>query len=347
MVQYLTDMAVDGRGRIYYSGAGGMLDRQGISVFDGQRWQMFLLDERPLSNAYQAITQTPDGNIWVAGRRGVQVFPAGQVAEPWRLINLQNAEAQAFYPASQGLWIGTTWGAAFWDYQTGALTYYQSGAPGEALSSSATAITVDSQNRVWFGTFEGLTVLDGQTYTYYDLLTDQERQQGKVAPLVYAILYDRQGQAIWVGVNGALYRFAEGGGMARYDRIFEEVLPGVIPSIGALALEPDGNLLAGVWNKLVRFDGKNLTPIYETPSVINAMLVDRYGRPWLATENDGVFLGQIDAELGYSWSNMTTAAGLSCSQMGRQSILMDNMGGYWFACNDGGLALYVIMGGGQ
>ncbi|MEW5870855.1 MAG: hypothetical protein AB1894_16400 [Chloroflexota bacterium] len=346
MVAYVKDMVIDAQSRLYYSGG-----KQGISVLENGRWRTMQVNERPLSNAYQAIAQTPDGMIWVAGRAGLQKFRAAEPFGEWQLVNGDIKEASSLYAAPDGLWIGHIWGASFLEYTSGEMTHFEPGEKGQALHSPPTVIATDHQGHTWFGTLEGLSVWDGEGFTYYDLLDEAERAAGTFPPSVKAI--QAQGDQVWVGTGSALYRFDADGQVRRWEAELEAQLPeGAYVSIGALALDREGRLLVGIWNRLARFDGEKLEVITETPSPITTIAVDNLGRDylpsriWLTTEESGAWIGQPDVD-GYFWDNFTTQSGLPGNRFWYNTMVVDSQGGYWFACNEGGLALFLPMSTGQ
>jgi streptogramin lyase len=70
MVGGLNAMVLDENGYLFYAD-----DGEGISGFDGESWKSFILEEKPLSNRYEAITETPDGKIWLAARLACKSYP--------------------------------------------------------------------------------------------------------------------------------------------------------------------------------------------------------------------------------------------------------------------------------
>ncbi|NJN55409.1 MAG: hypothetical protein HC804_12025 [Anaerolineae bacterium] len=148
---------VDGSGQIFYGSEGG-----GVSYFDGSSWENFLLDEVALSNQYRAIAQGADGSIWVGGYDGGQKFFAYDVAGTWEDLSdhLSWYGISTFYPEADGMWIGHSGGASFYNYDSGEWTDLESAdVAGEGIyQGEVTAVTRDSQGRLWFGTGSGITV---------------------------------------------------------------------------------------------------------------------------------------------------------------------------------------------
>lgn len=327
---------VDGSGQIFYGSEGG-----GVSYFDGAAWQNFLLEEAALSNEYKAIAQGADGSIWVGGYDGGQKFFAYDVAGTWEDLgdHLSWYGVSTFYPEADGMWIGHTGGASFYNYDTGEWTDLESAdAAGEGIyQGEVTAVVRDSQGRLWFGTGGGVTVWDGDTFTYFDLLTDTERNDGRSARWVYDILVE--GDNVWVGGVSALYRFdATDGSLQTFTRWDEaNGLPGFFPSVFALGQGPDGHVLAAVDGNLLVFDGEDgFDEIYDAGSNIRSITVDDEGVIAVGTESDGLHIN-LDGE----WVKLTTADGLPSNELAGRNILIDYLETLWVAASEGGIVQIV------
>jgi ligand-binding sensor domain-containing protein len=334
MVGGLNDMIIDDQGNIYYCD-----DGDGISMFDGSSWRAFVLDELPVGNAYEAITQI-DEYIYVGGYFGLQIFSAYDVQGEWRLNDMEGYAVNTFHHTPDGVWMGHGAGASFYDYESGEwINYRKSEEAGAGIyDGGATAITVDGSGRVWFGTYRGLTVWDGESYIYHDLLNEEEIAEEQSPRSVNALLFD--GTHVWVGAYGALFRFDENDEMTRWD----DELPGLLslftPSAHALALDPEGNVLLAVNNRLLKYDVERETfsEVVEAPGAIYSILATDQGEIWLGLGYDGVAVYD-----GSEWSSVTTfdGYGLPSNHFDGQSILLDDVGTVWFASDEGGLARYV------
>lgn len=329
MVGDLNDLLLDDQGNVYYGG------EDGISLFDGSGWQTLVLDELPASNEYDAITQTPDGTIWLGGRFGLQTFSAENPDAAWKHNDMGGYNrVSTFHLGEEGIWIGHGDGASYADYaqfqQSDTWTNLEAvNEPGEGIYGSVEVITEDGSGQVWFGG-SGLTVWDGDAYTYYDLLTDEERAQERSPLYVHALLYD--GSGVWVSTWGRLFYFDENDEITTWD----ELPVGGTPYVEALALDPDGNVLLADADRLLRYDGGTFTEMADADDTIKSILVDETGEMLLGLEDQGV--SYYD---GSEWSSLTTADGLPTNYFGNQSILVDDLGAIWFAGSNGGLARYA------
>ncbi|MEW5872280.1 MAG: hypothetical protein AB1894_23660 [Chloroflexota bacterium] len=330
MVGDLDDLILDEDGNLYYCD-----DNEGISRFDGSSWQAYTLEELPPSNKYRVISMTEDGTIMVGGDWGLWQFASDEVDQPWKEIDVQQNFVYSFFPTPEGMWVGHTGGGSFLEYSSGMWKQVSTGDPGQGIKGSPQAITVDGAGKVWFGTSSGLTVWDGSSFTYYDLLNEQEKADNRSPRGVNALLYD--GSSVWVGAYSALFRFDADGNMTRWSEEFKSLLSLSSPSTYAIAQDQDGSLLLGMDRKLVRYQDEQFTEIFEAESSIKTIVVDPSGDYWLGSSDNGIY-----AYSEGQWSNLTTADGLPSSHFDiSQSILVDNLGTLWLAGEEGGLARYV------
>ncbi|MGD9099814.1 MAG: hypothetical protein PVF45_04985, partial [Anaerolineae bacterium] len=333
MLNNLDDMFMDAQGNLYYCD-----DDEGISIFDGSSWTMYTLDELPNSNSYRAMAQTLDGHILVGGDFGLQKFPAYETDGEWETIDLEGNTVYTFYPMADGMWIGHSDGASFYEYASQRWSHLKrADEAGQGIyNGGVTAMTVDGAGRVWFGTYNGLTVWDGEAFEYYDLLSQEEIADERSPRHVYSLLFD--GSSVWVGGSGAFFRFDADGEITRWDDELEGLLATFFaPTAYALAQDLDGSVLLAVDRRLLRYDGVSFSELYEAESSIRSVLVDPDGYLILGLNYDGVVL--FDGE---EWLSLTTDDGLPSNHFYSQfTVLVDYLGTAWFATEDGGLGRLV------
>lgn len=343
-VTYISSLQIDEQGWLYIGG-----EVEGIVRFDGRDWQPLEIESKILSNSFNALALTPDGTLWAAGALGLQRIPA---LDPWggywATQDLGEASAQSLFVAADGLWVGHDRGATLLDFSGREKLSLPPGEPGQGLPAGVLAITQDSRRRVWLGTGSGLTVWDGQAFTYFDLLSDSERP-GSAPRSVYSLLFD--GQNVWAGTYDALFQIPAGeveiGAFTRYDQDLAEALGVFNPQVNALAMAPGGRgVLIGLGDTLVKYENDGFDVLVTADAAIQSIAVSRQGGVWLGLQAGGVLYGSPDAELGLFWEELTTANGLVTGRFGRQSILIDPTGGYWFAGQSGGLSLLLPLSGG-
>lgn len=194
-----------------------------------------------------ALHSDRDGRLLAGGSGGLFVYNREEDAfEPWRLLP---ADVIVYALAEQGpyLWIGTyNHGAFRYHREKQELEQFSQAGPDLRLSNNLVYdILVDSRDRVWIATNNGLNRLDpdgGSVQVYERQGTDAEQLAANTIRTAYE---DSQGR-IWFGLVG--------GGLARYIEDSHSF---------ATFLEEDGL----------------------TSNVVTAVLEDDQGRIWAATHN--------------------------------------------------------------
>jgi ligand-binding sensor domain-containing protein len=322
-----TALAVNYQGRV----AIGSLDA-GVQVYQAGEWQSLQTAHQAEGNAYQAITATPDGHIWLAGERTLQHFDVNHPDLPWEVLQLPGGGiAHSFYVTSDGLWIGHTQGALFLPYlRDEARIELPVGDPKEAMADTVTAISVDGAGRVYFGTSSGLSIWDGTSFQYFDLLTPNE----KGAPPQVNALYP-EGETMRVGTTGGLYTFEAGAFRTSWTGSLESFTSQPSQSVGVISLSPDGaGLLVGVGRDMFIYNGISFNRVLTLPSEIRSLYIHP-NLIWLATASSGVYSVPVDST-GVVWDLAAAGDGFS-DNFGTQAIVMTDAHTVWFASAKGGL----------
>ena len=224
----------------------------------------------------------------------------------------------------------------------------------------------DRKGYLWFGTAEGVSRYDGQTFITF---TKEDDLAGNY---VFSILEDRKGN-LWFGTEGGVSRYdgeqlitltkeddlagnhvlcmledrkgnlwfgtrVEGGGVSCYDdkdfTSFTET--DGLGDNGVLCMLEDrkGNLWFGTESGGVsRYDGEQVVTFTEAKGLADndvlCMLEDRKGNLWFGTRAEGV--SRYD---GKSFTTFTEEDGLASNLVG--SLLEDGAGNLWFGGTLGG-----------
>ena len=142
-----------------------------------------------------AITQTPDGDIWLGTRNAGLVRVQRGHAVP--IADVPLTQINCLIPDGRnGLWIGTDAGIFRWDGSgvTRATTH-------EAGHARALAMVKDRDANVWVGTSDGLVRIDSHG------TVSLERRES--ASAVTALFEDREGN-LWVGDANGIERWRDG-----------------------------------------------------------------------------------------------------------------------------------------
>lgn len=358
----LTDIVLDQDGHLYYSTLG-----DGISRFDGERWQrLYLFNDLLQGNEIQDVVQDSQGSLWVAHQNGIQQLTSigqGMPLEPddSAAQSLGEAGKELLYQKANDLfadretfWIGTDDAAQFdgryWQRYT---------TVNGLVGSPVQAIAVDPQGRGWFGTPTGLSILNEGTF--FNLTTAEGLPNNDItAILAGGASSDSQASrestnVVWIGTNG--------GGLLRFEKnqleLFDQSLTN-LPSntITALGFDADGSLLIGTDNGLARLVGKQVVTIrplgdavvttlatmtmasHAALNVTNSTLADNLNEAevWVGTQEQGVYHYN-----GFAWQQLTTEDNMP--DMHISALLIDQSGTVWIGGATGGLVQHIPLRG--
>jgi len=270
----------------------------------------------PLQGAVYAITQTPDGYLWLGTQSGVVRFD-GIRAVPLRLPTeqqLTNTAVGALLTATDGtLWIGTLDGLLSW--KDGQLKQYPALARRTIL-----ALAQDRAGTVWAGGFGGPTatlcaIRGGSTTCYGD--------DGSLGGVVASLYEDTDGD-LWVGAATGLWRWRPGA-PTRY-------LATPISRGGKMTQDDHGSGLLIAVDSVRRILGRTVTdyPLPGVPGRLTAATVlrDRNGGLWIGTTTHGL----VHSYEGKT-SIFTYADGLASDQV--FGVFEDREGTIWVASSGG------------
>ncbi|MBN1537945.1 MAG: hypothetical protein JW908_14495 [Anaerolineales bacterium] len=331
----VTDLLVDSSGNVYYATYNG-----GIQGLTGGEWQpLFIEDDQLASNFVEDFAQDQDGNLWIGTDRGAHRLDANQADKLWELFQAGEGGPpaswfQGIFPAPQGgLWNAhDSQRASFFDGSA-----WQPYASDQGINGSVNAIAASDGGTVWFGTSEGLIIMEGgSTKT----LTDAD---GLPSKTVRALLLD--GDTLWVGTTDGLARLVGG----NLEIVLGPDAPGLPDdNIGVIAKHSDGSLLLGTSEGLARYDGSQATTILEpeplrtmffgmTTQTVSDIAIDSSGTIW-ATTYVGLYYGD-----GQTWQRISTVDGLPTNNL--NTVHIDQLGTVWvgggYTDGGGGIARYV------
>ena len=306
--------------------------KERITQYRHTAWRV---QEGAFESAANAVTQTPDGYIWIATDTGLLRFDGVRFL-PWAPPadnRLSGTAIVSLLAASDGtLWIGTPTGLLSW--KTDHLE--------EHVAGRIAAIVEDHRRRIWVARSRmmrehDLGVRSALSGGLCQVVGDHPGCIGSDDDMrlltANALSADAAG-ALWIGAPNQLMRWHDGS----FDTYLREQLDGhTLASVYSIAAAPDGS----VWAAIPR-EGFGLFRIVDgvlSKSVVHdvgkaqvtSLFVDRDRSLWMGTSNNGVYrmsgerVDHFDSEHGLSGNEvhgffedregnlwLTTSKGLDC-----------------------------------
>ncbi len=271
-----------------------------------------------------SVTVGRDGAVWGATSSGLFLIRDGRVEPlPAGLEPLRTGILSSVVEDALGtLWVGTN-GSGVARFARGKVSFLGSR---DGVGDAVYALHPDRDGRLWIGTNGfGVSRLRDGSFTSYT------SREGLSRDFAYTLFEDRSG-TLWVGTGGGLDRF-DGAAFVRASPPFEGTF-----AVRSIAEGPDGALWigtygAGVWRLLDgQWRGWSARDGLAHDTV-RAVLVDRAGRVWAAT-NGG--LSVLERE---TWRSYRVADGLPSNSL--IGLAEDREGNVWIGSDGAGLTRFA------
>ncbi|MCK4574989.1 PQQ-binding-like beta-propeller repeat protein [candidate division WOR-3 bacterium] len=186
---FVSSLFIDDKDNVYVA------TNKGLSSFDGEKWSSFDIDTNVFS-----VTGGNDYNIWIVTSNGIKSVNNNEIRSiPWPFKNPYWSYAVVALDSEGTMYIaGGLNSEGIYRYKNAKWSIFNtdSGLP----NNDVTSILIDSKNRKWFGTKNGLMMIKDSKIKVYS--TDN----GLVGNKVTAITEDIQGN-LWVGTLRGLSKF--------------------------------------------------------------------------------------------------------------------------------------------
>jgi sugar lactone lactonase YvrE len=290
----------------------------------------------------------------------VRLAPAAPVLDSQGTSASDANSVNDLLPMGDDLWVATDDGVLLWDLAEA--TCVQHTSEHGLASNTVSAIAVDGEGALWFGTSGGVSRFDGDNWTTYTV------EDGLADNSVGGIVADREG-LLWFGTSGGVSRFdgenwttytvadglahdwvtaifvdgegaiwigTVGGGVSRFDGESWTTYIGKVRdgsgNAWAIAEDREGELWFGRTIGVSHFDGANWRTVIATNGPekerVDAAALDREGVLWFGTEGRGA--SRFD---GRRWATYTDVDGLASNYV--KAIAVDGEGVLWFGTSDG------------
>jgi ligand-binding sensor domain-containing protein len=185
-------------------------------------------------------------------------------------------------------------------------------------NDSIRAIAFDAQGRTWIGTYDGLTIFDGEAWTIE-----------KSGQRVNALATDPQGR-VWVGIEEQLSVF-DGKAWQIYDAPYQ---------IAAVAMDQSGRVWLGTGKAGVSlFDGKAFTN-YSPGEIgipdghsVDGIASDLQNRIWIGTDGGGVYV--FDGKVWNTVLKAKSPPNTTYMNYAVEDIVVDQEGRVWIGTQEG------------
>lgn len=255
-------------------------------------------DEGLPDNVVQAVTQTPDGYLWVGTRAGLARFDGVQFTDydSKNTPALKNSSITALCADRNGaLWIGTD-GGGLVRLRDGVFSSFMKT---NGLAGNHIRVVFEGKDgSLWIGTTEGMSHYENGRFRNYTAA------DGLLSDAVNYIYEDRDGN-LWIATGKGLNRLRQGGTMDSFT------MPDGLPndSVRGICQDKGGRIWIGSNNGLLWYNWfwQNGFYAYNTryglsDTFVSAICEDRERNLWVGTYSglnrfrEGRFYNQLDNE---------------------------------------------------
>ena len=291
---------------------------RGASKLISRRFGRYARPQGLYDDEVTAVLERASGEIVLGHRGGLSILSGSEDVRASPLIEQTGGRVDRIGGLAEdrrgGLWLAAgRLGLARIDPGGRRLWYREA----EGLGASVNSVHVDSADRLWAASEDGVYRFGGGTFT---------RLLGNAPTGVVRRLFEDRGGGILAAAASGLYRFAEGGW--RSWSCHEQA---TCNSVFAILEEPDGSYLVGTSAGLHRAAAGGMmrvtAPRIDRP--IYFLVRDGAGRTWFGTD-DGVLRWD-----GSKLEHFTVEDGLAGRETYRAAGLVDSRGRVWIGTERG------------
>ncbi len=317
-------LAVAANGDLAYATAGA-----GAQRMVANEWQQFYEPTPfPATNRIFALATDTNGWLWAVTSSGAQRVNPAQPQQATLYTAQQGVSATnlrtLYADKSGGVWLGGI-GASHFDGETWTNFSASDGLASDAIS----AITQDSQSRVWFGTKSGLSIWTGSAF--FNLTSENGLPDAEILSLA------ADAATVWIGsAKGGLYRFENN----QLQVLTQENVGLPSNRITALLAMPNGTLYVGTDKGLVQFVRGEFVELRGVPAVpISALALSQNGDVVVGTTTRGSWRLAANAAEGAPFEQLQSDAGPLPVVV--RSLAVDLYGAIWIGTDGAGVTRLI------
>ncbi|MDC0325308.1 ATP-binding protein [bacterium] len=268
----------DSQGFLWFGSGSRSIFSNGISRYDGKRFQTYPIKDQTESNSITSIAETSDGSLWFGTLKGLRILQGSTLELSDLNKQLPHQRIQTLLANDNMLWIGTDAGLVRWQDQQTTIYTSKEGLPHQGILDLA----MDQEGLLWIGTKRGAAWFDGEQFNQF---SEKDGLLGKRVEAVHV----SAGQIKWFGTEKGVTRY-DGEHVEHYSSDSDQMSPNVY-SIDSNA---NGTIWIGTKYNLYRMDQGHLSALPNTVTRemtqgFESVLVDHSGNVWVATGLGGVY----------------------------------------------------------
>lgn len=252
----------------------------GISKFDGTKFQNFSTEQGILHKSVRSIYQSVDSTVWIATDRGLNTYRKGVIASMDSTKGFLN-EAPCWVITGDkngAVWIGTV-NKGLFKYSKGKFTNYTTadGLPDNTIRSLQT----DASGNLWIGMKGAISFFDGKTFKNFS------QKDGLSDAAIRTIKISSDGK-VWFATTGDGVLIFQNN---KFSKLTER--DGLVHNI-VYSMEIDGanNLWFGTQDGVSKYDGRRFTNFTIksglSASIVLTIFKDAENNLWFGTRDGGV-----------------------------------------------------------
>lgn len=316
----MTSLLWDNRQQILWVGTFG----GGVVKFDISD-SMYSRVRQNFKSRVDGMVEDAKGYIWLTVTDGgimrstTPSFSMDTHFEPWKKVSGLSGRYHIYKGKDGNIWLGNNFGEII---SVNPLTedvesFQLKNSEGGRMQAVVHCFCLDSWNRLWVGTSNGLVQIDPKTHGCKNIKLPGEIKN------VFAITEDKEGN-VWVGTDKGLKRIETNGDQIRVEGNYEKENGLEEAGVRTLYVNNYNQIYAAYLNVVIRIDGREkdkIESVYTlqsglTDGHVSCMVDDHIGNTW-AGNNVGVMTIRNGQEAFYSYLSVENCSAVCRLNDGR------------------------------